>query len=399
MIFVGRLALMAASLAMILLLGLPAKKMFEKLKLPGLLGMLILGVLIGPYGLNLLQRNMLQISSDLRSIALIIILLRAGLGLNKDVLKNVGVPALKMSCIPGLIEGLFIASASVYFLDFTFSQGGMLGFIIAAVSPAVVVPFMLKLMESNIGTKNGIPTLILAGVSIDDVFAITVFSAFWGLYSGTDMNIGIKLINIPISILLGIMAGIILGFVLINIFKRFNIRDTKKVLLLLGFSILLNQLEVVMKTKIQIASLLGVMTVGFILTEKLPDVGRKLSDKLNKIWVFAEILLFVLVGAEVNVGVAIKAGKIGILLIVIGLMGRSIGVIISLLGTNYSFKEKLFCVIAYIPKATVQAAMGAVPLSMGVESGDVILAIAVLSVLITAPLGAIGIHYSAKSCF
>lgn len=399
MIFVGRLALMAASLAMILLLGLPAKKMFEKLKLPGLLGMLILGVLIGPYGLNLLQRNMLQISSDLRSIALIIILLRAGLGLNKDVLKNVGVPALKMSCIPGLIEGLFIALASVYFLDFSFSQGGMLGFIIAAVSPAVVVPFMLKLMESNIGTKNGIPTLILAGVSIDDVFAITVFSAFWGLYSGTDMNIGIKLINIPISILLGIMAGIILGFVLINIFKRFNIRDTKKVLLLLGFSILLNQLEVVMKTKIQIASLLGVMTVGFILTEKLPDVGRKLSDKLNKIWVFAEILLFVLVGAEVNVGVAIKAGKIGILLIVIGLMGRSIGVIISLLGTNYSFKEKLFCVIAYIPKATVQAAMGAVPLSMGVESGDVILAIAVLSVLITAPLGAIGIHYSAKSCF
>jgi len=387
---------MAASLAMILLLGLPAKKMFEKLKLPGLLGMLILGVLIGPYGLNLLQRNMLQISSDLRSIALIIILLRAGLGLNKDVLKNVGVPALKMSCIPGLIEGLFIALASVYFLDFSFSQGGMLGFIIAAVSPAVVVPFMLKLMESNIGTKNGIPTLILAGVSIDDVFAITVFSAFWGLYSGTDMNIGIQLINIPISILLGIMAGIILGFVLINIFKRFNIRDTKKVLLLLGFSILLNQLEVVMKTKIQIASLLGVMTVGFILTEKLPDVGRKLSDKLNKIWVFAEILLFVLVGAEVNVGVAIKAGKIGILLIVIGLMGRSIGVIISLLGTNYSFKEKLFCVIAYIPKATVQAAMGAVPLSMGVESGDVILAIAVLSVLITAPLGAIGIHYSAK---
>ncbi|WP_027621807.1 cation:proton antiporter [Acetivibrio clariflavus] len=390
---------MAASLAMILLLGLPAKKMFKKLKLPGLLGMLILGVLIGPYGLNLLQRNMLQISSDLRSIALIIILLRAGLGLNKDVLKNVGVPALKMSCIPGLIEGLFIALASVYFLDFSFSQGGMLGFIIAAVSPAVVVPFMLKLMESNIGTKNGIPTLILAGVSIDDVFAITVFSAFWGLYSGTDMNIGIQLINIPISILLGIMAGIILGFVLINIFKRFNIRDTKKVLLLLGFSILLNQLEVVMKTKIQIASLLGVMTVGFILTEKLPDVGRKLSDKLNKIWVFAEILLFVLVGAEVNVGVAIKAGKIGILLIVIGLMGRSIGVIISLLGTNYSFKEKLFCVIAYIPKATVQAAMGAVPLSMGVESGDVILAIAVLSVLITAPLGAIGIHYSAKSCF
>ena len=192
------------------------------------------------------------------------------------------------------------------------------------------------------------------------------------------------------------MAEVILGFILINIFKRYNVRDTKKVLLLFGFSILLNQLETVMKTKIQIASLLGVMTVGFILTEKLPDVGRKLSDKLNKIWVFAEILLFVLVGAEVNVGVAIKAGKVGIILILIGLVGRSIGVLISLIGTNYTIKEKLFCVIAYIPKATVQAAMGAVPLSLGVESGDVILAIAVLSILITAPLGAIGIHYSAE---
>jgi len=301
-----------------------------------------------------------------------------------------------MSCIPGLIEGLFIALASVYFLDFSFAQGGMLGFIIAAVSPAVIVPFMLKLMENNIGTEKGVPALILAGASIDDVFAIIVFSAFLGLNSGTNMNIGIQLINIPISVLLGIMAGVILGFVLINIFKKYNIRDTKKVLLLLGFSILLNQLEAVLKTKLQIASLLGVMTVGFILTEKLPDIGRRLSDKLNKIWIFAEILLFVLVGAEVNVGVALKAGKIGVILIIIGLIGRSIGVIISLSHTDYNLKEKLFCVISYIPKATVQAAMGAVPLSFGVESGDVILAIAVLSILITAPLGAIGIHYSAE---
>ena len=387
---------MAASLAMILLLGLPVKRVFEKLKLPGLLGMLLLGVFIGPYGLNILQRNMLQISSDLRSIALIIILLRAGLGLNKDEIKSIGIPALKMSFIPGLFEGLLIALASVYFLDFTFAQGGMLGFIIAAVSPAVVVPFMLKLMENNIGTEKGVPALILAGASIDDVFAIIVFSAFLGLNSGTNMNIGIQLINIPISVLLGIMAGVILGFVLINIFKKYNIRDTKKVLLLLGFSILLNQLEAVLKTKLQIASLLGVMTVGFILTEKLPDIGRRLSDKLNKIWIFAEILLFVLVGAEVNVGVALKAGKIGVILIIIGLIGRSIGVIISLSHTDYNLKEKLFCVISYIPKATVQAAMGAVPLSFGVESGDVILAIAVLSILITAPLGAIGIHYSAE---
>lgn len=387
---------MAASLAMILLLGLPAKRIFEKLRLPGLLGMLILGVLIGPHGFNLLQENMLQISSDLRSIALIIILLRAGLGLNKDELKRIGIPALKMSCIPGLLEGIFIAFASVYFLGFSFAQGGMLGFIIAAVSPAVVVPFMLKLMENDLGTKKGVPTLILAGASIDDVFAITIFSAFLGLYSGSNKDIGIRLLNIPISILLGIIAGVILGFVLIRIFKRYHICDTKKVLLILGFSILLNQLESILKTKLQIASLLGVMTIGFILTEKLHDVGKRLSDKFNKIWVFAEILLFVLVGAEVDINIALKAGGVGIILILIGLIGRSIGVIISLLGTDYNWKEKLFCVIAYIPKATVQAAMGAMPLSLGVVSGDVILAIAVLSILITAPLGAIGIHYSAE---
>lgn len=387
---------MASSLAVILLLGLPAKRMFEKLRLPGLLGMLVLGVLIGPHGLNLLQENMLQISSDLRSIALIIILLRAGLGLNKDDLKSVGITALKMSCIPGLIEGLFIALASVFFLGFSFAQGGILGFIIAAVSPAVVVPPMLKLMENNIGTKKGVPTLILAGASIDDVFAITVFSAFLGLYSGSNMNIGIQLLNIPISILLGVMAGVILGFVLIQIFKRYHIRDTKKVLLILGVSILLNQVESILKTRLQIASLLGVMTIGFVIIEKLPDVGERLSNKFNKIWVFAEILLFVLVGAQVDVNIALKAGGVGIILIVIGLIGRSIGVIISLLGTDYNWKERLFCVIAYIPKATVQAAMGAVPLSLGVESGDLILAIAVLSILITAPLGAIGIHNSAE---
>ena len=387
---------MATSLAVILLLGLPAKKMFEKLRLPGLLGILVLGVIIGPYGLNLLQEDMLQISSDLRIIALIIILLRAGLGLSKDDLKDVGISALKMSCIPGLIEGLFIAFASVYFLEFTFAQGGILGFIIAAVSPAIVVPSMLRLMENNIGTKKGIPTLILAGASIDDVFAITVFSVFLGLYSGSNMNIGIQLLNIPISILLGIMAGAILGWILIKIFKKHNLRDTKKVLLILGVSILFNQLENGLDTKLQVASLLGVMTIGFVLVEKLPDVGKRLSNKFNKMWVFAEMLLFVLVGAQVELNVALKAGKVGILIILIGLLGRSIGVIISLLGTDYNWKERLFCIIAYVPKATVQAAMGAVPLTLGVKSGDIILAIAVLSILITAPLGAIGINYSAE---
>lgn len=301
-----------------------------------------------------------------------------------------------MSCIPGLVEGFFITFASMRLLNFTFAQGGILGFIIAAVSPAVVVPSMLTLMENNIGTKKGIPTLILASASMDDVFAITMFSAFLGLYSGSHIHIGIQLLSIPISILLGIIAGAIIGLIVIKVFKKYHIRDTKKVLLILGFSILINQLESVLKTKLQIASLLGVMTIGFVIIEKLPNVGERLSNKFNKIWILAEILLFVLVGAQVDVNIALKAGEVGIMIIVIGLIGRSIGVIISLIGTEYNWKERLFCIIAYIPKATVQAAMGAVPLSLGVESGDIILAIAVLSILITAPLGAIGIHYSSE---
>lgn len=387
---------MAASLAIIILLGMPANKLFEKLKVPGLLGMLLLGVFIGPYGFNLLDSDLINASADLRKIALIIILLRAGLGINKNDLKKIGNTALKMSCIPGLIEGFFIAFASMKLLNFTLIQGGILGFIIAAVSPAVVVPSMLNLIENKLGVNKGIPTLILAGASIDDVFAITIFSAFLGLYSGTHKDIGIQLFNIPISIILGIILGAIIGYILVIVFKKNHIRDTKKVLLIIGLSILLTELEASLNTKIEIASLLGVMTIGFIIVEKLPNVGKRLSLKFNKIWVFAEILLFVLVGAQVNVSVAIKAGGVGILVILIGLIGRSIGVYLSLIGTDLNPKERVFCIISYIPKATVQAAMGAVPLSFGVASGEVILAIAVLSILITAPLGAIGISLSAE---
>lgn len=387
---------MAASLAIIILLGMPANKLFEKLKVPGLLGMLLLGVFIGPYGFNLLDSDLINASADLRKIALIIILLRAGLGINKNDLKKIGNTALKMSCIPGLIEGFFIAFASIKLLDFTLIQGGILGFIIAAVSPAVVVPSMLNLIENKLGVNKGIPTLILAGASIDDVFAITIFSAFLGLYSGTHKDIGIQLLNIPISIILGIILGAIIGYILVIVFKKNHIRDTKKVLLIIGLSIILTELEANLNTKIEIASLLGVMTIGFIIVEKMPNVGKRLSLKFNKIWVFAEILLFVLVGAQVNISVAIKAGGVGILVILIGLIGRSIGVYLSLIGTDLNPKERVFCVISYIPKATVQAAMGAVPLSFGVASGEVILAIAVLSILITAPLGAIGISLSAE---
>jgi len=385
---------MATSLAIVILLGLGANILFTKLKLPGLLGMLILGVVIGPYGLNYLQPDIMSASADFRKIALIIILLRAGLGINKEDLSKVGTTALKMSCIPGLIEGFFIAFAATKFLGFSFVQGGILGFIIAAVSPAVVVPQMLNFIERGLGTNKGIPTLILAGASIDDVFAITIFSTFLGLYSGSQVNIGIKILEIPLSIILGIVLGIVIGFVMIWLFKKYHIRDTKKVMLIIGSSILLTALEGLLKSKIEIAGLLGVMTIGFIIIEKLPHVGKRLSLKLNKIWLFAEILLFVLVGAQVNIGVALDAGAVGIVVILIGLIGRSLGVILSVMGTDMNFKEKMFCVIAYIPKATVQAAMGAIPLSLGVASGDVILAIAVLSIIITAPLGAIAISFS-----
>lgn len=388
---------MATSIAIIILLAIVSNFIFEKIKLPGLLGMLILGITIGPYGFNLIHGDLLNISSDLRKIALIVILLRAGMGIKISDLKKIGKPAIKMSCIPGILEGFFIAFISTKLLGFTFIQGGILGFIIAAVSPAVVVPQMINLIDNKIGTNKSIPTLILAGASIDDVFAITILTSFLALYSGKNVNIASQLLQIPLSIILGIGLGLILGFIIIYLFKKCSINDVKKILIVLAISILLTTLETIFKDKLLIASLLGVMTIGFVLTEKLPNVAAPLSQGLNKLWIFAEILLFVLVGAQVNISVAFTSGAIGIIIIFIGLVGRSIGVIISLIGTNLNVKERIFCVISYIPKATVQAAMGALPLSLGVVSGDLILAISVLSILITAPLGAIGIKVSSKS--
>ncbi len=388
---------MATSVAIIILLAIISNFIFEKIKLPGLLGMLILGITIGPYGFNLIHGDLLNISSDLRKIALIVILLRAGMGIKISDLKKIGKPAIKMSCIPGILEGFTIAFISTKLLGFTFIQGGILGFIIAAVSPAVVVPQMINLIDNKIGTNKSIPTLILAGASIDDVFAITILTSFFALYSGKDVNIASQLLQIPLSIILGIGLGLILGFIIIYLFKKCSINDVKKILIVLAISILLTTLETIFKDKLLIASLLGVMTIGFVLTEKLPNVAAPLSQGLNKLWIFAEILLFVLVGAQVNISVAFTSGAIGIIIIFIGLVGRSIGVIISLIGTNLNVKERIFCVISYIPKATVQAAMGALPLSLGVVSGDLILAISVLSILVTAPLGAIGIKVSSKS--
>lgn len=386
---------MTTSLAIMILLGLLVNNIFTRAKLPGLLGMLILGIIVGPYALNWLDSDILRLSAELRKIALIIILLRAGLGISRDDLKKVGPAAIKMSCIPGIVEGFIIALISTKLLGFSFIEGGILGFILAAVSPAVVVPQMLEYIEKGIGTDKGVPTLILAGSSIDDVFAITIFTTFLGLYSGSHVNIGIQILNIPVSIFIGIVLGLIIGLIMVRLFKRYHIRDTKKVLLILGSAMLLTAIETLLKNTIEIAGLLGVMTIGFIILEKKPEVAGRLALKFNKIWIFAEILLFVLVGSQVNINVALDAGLKGLMIIVLGLIGRSVGVIISTLNTNLNFKERLFCIIAYIPKATVQAAIGAIPLGLGVRSGEVILAIAVLSILVTAPLGAIAIKLSA----
>ncbi|MBZ9609450.1 cation:proton antiporter [Clostridium estertheticum] len=387
---------MAMSLAIIIILGLMANKLFEKLKLPGLLGMLILGVLLGPYGTNIISSDILRISPDLRKIALIIILLRAGLGIKKDTLNKVGVPALKMSCIPGIFEGLSIMFIASYVLGITKVEAGMLGFIIAAVSPAVVVPPMLNFISRGKGEKKGIPTIILAGASIDDVFAITIFSTFLGLYGGKNVNIPMKILDIPISIFIGIAIGVIVGVLLVVTFKKYHMRDTKKTLIIIAAAIMLTGIEDAFKNIVPIASLLGVMTIGFILLEKYAKIANRMSLKLNKVWVIAEILLFVLVGAKVNIYVASSSGVLGLIIIAGGLVARSIGVLVSLMGTDLNAKERLFCVISYIPKATVQAAMGAVPLAAGVKSGELILAIAVLSIFVTAPLGAIGIKVAGE---
>lgn len=387
---------LATSLAIIIIFGMIFNALFVKIKIPGLLGMLLVGILFGPYCLDWISDDLLKISKDLRTIALIIILLRAGLGISRQELQKIGKTAIKLSFIPVVFEGIAIMCLSVILLKFSWVEGGMLGFILAPVSPAVIVPSMLRFTELGIGEKKGIPILILTAASIDGVVAITLFSAFFGAYTNQNLNIGRQIIGIPVSIILGVLLGFITGLALIVVFKKIKIRDSKKILIMLGISILLTALEQILVNKIKIASLLGVMTVGFVLFENNKELAKRLSAKLNKIWLFAEILLFVLVGAEVNIGIAWKAGIAGIILICGGLIARSIGVIVSTIGTKYTLKEKVFCIISYLPKATIQAVIGSIPMSKGIKSGEVIFAMAILAILITAPLGSMGIDLIAK---
>ena len=382
---------MALSLALIIVFGLSADYLFSRIKLPGLIGMLIVGVFAGPYMLNLMSPGMMQVSGDFRKIALIVILLRAGFELRREALRRVGRAALIMSAVPAVFEIVGVMLVAPKLLHMTYLEAAILGSILAAVSPAVVVPLMIDFMDRGRGSQKGIPTMILGASSLDDVFVIVLFTVFLGMYGGDQTNIVLKLGEIPVSIVLGIIVGLVPGYFLYKLFTKYDWRPPKRTMLVMGISIVLTWLETVCENHVPVASLLGVMAIGFIILEKSEPIAHIISQKLKKLWIFAELLLFVLVGAQVNIHVAWKAGLAGTLVIFIGLVFRSVGTYLSLWGTPFDWKEKLFCVVSYIPKATVQAAIGAVPLAAGVVSGEVILAVAVLSIVLTAPIGAIGI--------
>ncbi len=388
---------MALSLAWIVLLGMLFHSVFRKIGLPGLLGLLLLGVLGGPYGFNFIDEQVIEISADLRKVALIVILLRAGLGIKRETLNQVGVNALKLSFIPCVMEGMAIMAAAYYFFHYSFLEAGMLGFIIAAVSPAVIVPSMLRFIETGKGEKKGIPTMILAGASLDDVVAITFLTAFIGIYGGSQVALWQQFLSIPIAIITGLILGLAVAMILIMFFNRLDIRNTKKTLMLVGAGILMTGIEDALQSLLPVASLIGIMFVGFILLERKPDVASALSSKMNKVWVLAEIILFTMVGAVVNIPLALEAGLTGMILIGLGLAARSIGVFFSLSGKLFSARERLFCVVAYTPKATVQAAVGALPLAAGAPMGEEILAFAVLAIVLTAPVGAWLIQWGGES--
>ena len=395
---------MLFSFAFFILIAIGLSKLFEKLRLPGLLGMILTGIILGEYSKNyivnilkldflepfFISDKILSISSDLRLCALIVILIRAGLGIDRVSLKKIGNVALKMSCIPCLFEGFTIMMVTHLLLGFPLPICGTLGFIIAAVSPAVVVPEMLSLKEKNLGKEREIPTLILAGASIDDIFAITLFSSFLSLSLGKNVNIYKEFLTIPLSIIIGIVLGGVIGIILVKFFKKYHIRDTRKAIIFLMVGIIFHQLETL--NIFPIASLLGIMTMGFIILEKYPILAKRLSTKFNKIWVFSEIILFVLIGAAVNIEVIFSSSSVGVIIVLIGLIGRMLGVGVSLFGSNLNKKERLFCGLSYIPKATVQAAISGIPLAMGVPHGEILLAIGVLSIIISVPIGVIGIR-------
>ena len=386
---------MLLSISLILILGMFMGWICRKMKLPALLGMLITGIILGPYGLNLLDDSILGISAELRKIALIIILTRAGLGLDLSGLKKLGRPAVLMCFVPASFELLGMILLAPKLMGLSVLESAVMGAVLAAVSPAVVVPRMVKLMDEGYGVKEGIPQLILAGASVDDVYVIVLFSTFVGMMQGEGAFI-LKFVNIPVSIFFGIAIGLFLGVLLAYFFKKVHIRDTSKVLIILSISFLLVVIEDKLTTAITFSSLIAVMFIGIGLQKKREAVAKRLSVKYGKLWVATEVFLFVLVGATVNIEYLGKIGAKAFVVIIGALIFRMFGVFVCLLGTSLQRKERLFAMMAYTPKATVQAAIGGIPLALGLACGDIVLTVAVLAIVFTAPLGAFAIDWSYK---
>ena len=386
---------MLLSIALILLVGMSMGWFCRKMKLPGLLGMLATGIVLGPYVLDLLDPSILGISAELRKIALIIILTRAGLGLDLSGLKKIGRPAVLMCFVPASFELFGMLLLAPKLMGLSILEAAVMGAVLAAVSPAVVVPRMVKLMDEGYGVKEGIPQLILAGASVDDVYVIVLFSTFTGMMQGTGAS-AIRFINIPVSILLGIAIGLGIGVLLACFFQKIHMRDTTKVLIILSISFLLVVLEDYLATPITFSALIAVMFIGIGLQRKREVVAKRLSAKYGKLWVAAEVFLFVLVGATVNIGYIGKVGIKALIVIAGALVFRMFGVLVCLLGTEIKGKERLFTMLAYTPKATVQAAIGGIPLSLGFACGESVLAVSVLAIVLTAPLGAFAIDLTYK---
>ena len=381
---------MLKSIALIMLIGMSTGWVCRKVKLPGLLGMLFTGIILGPYVLNMLDSSILLVSADIRKIALVIILTRAGLTLNLEDLKKVGRPAFLMCFVPATFEMIGMIILAPRLLDVSLIEAAVIGAVVAAVSPAVVVPEMIKIMEDGYGTKQGIPQLILAGASVDDVYVIVMFTAFTSLAQGSNVSV-MSLVNIPVSIIFGIIIGIIIGKALAVVWRKVHIRDTVKAAIFLSVALLLVDIEASLNTPITVASLISVMFIGIALKKDRPEVAFRLSQKYNIMWVWAEVMLFVLVGATVDIGYVAYAGVSSIVIIIGALIFRMAGVALCMAGTKLKLKERAFCMLAYTPKATVQAAIGGVPLSMGLACGNTVLTVAVLAIIITAPLGAFAI--------
>lgn len=385
---------MVTSIALIIIIGSCLASIFQYFKLPRIIGMLLTGIIIGPYALNLLDPSILLISADLRQIALIIILIKAGLSLNLEDLKKVGRPAILMAFIPASFEVLAYLVFAPLIFNISYREALLMGAVLAAVSPAVVVPRMVKLIEEKYGTDKSIPHLILASASLDDIFVIVLFSTFLTMNQGQKINL-LNFLNIPISIIMGILIGIIFGYLLIKLFEYKDYPTSMKVLIILGFSFLLISIEHWLEPYIATSGLLAIIAMACTIKFKLDSqTSTNLATKFGNLWVGAEILLFVLVGAAVDIRYTLQAGLSAIILIIFALIIRSIGVSLCLIKTKLNFKERLFCIIAYLPKATVQAAIGSVALSAGLPCGNIILSVAVLAIIITAPIGAIGIDKS-----